>query len=64
MCVAQDIEMPAKATGLRRWRLSSFWWLVTAFWLFSAIASALEVSLLQSAHVAESLLVAVLRWLP
>jgi len=48
----------------RRWRFSSFWWLVTAFWLFIALASALETSLLQSAQIRQSLLVALVRLLP
>jgi signal transduction histidine kinase len=47
-----------------RWRLSGFWWLVTAFWLFIALASALEMSLMQSAAIVQSLLVALTRLLP
>jgi two-component system, LytTR family, sensor kinase len=47
-----------------RWRLSGFWWLVTAFWLFIALASALEVSLLQSAAIGQALVVALMRLMP
>ena len=47
-----------------RWCLSGFWWLVTAFWLFIALANALEMSLLQSAAVGQALLVALVRLLP
>lgn len=47
-----------------RWGFSSFWWLVTAFWLFIAVASALEMSLLQSADMAHALVVAVVRLVP
>ena len=46
------------------WRFSSFWWLVTAFWLFIALASALEMSLLQSAHLGQALVVALVRLVP
>jgi signal transduction histidine kinase len=44
--------------------LSGFWWSVTAFWLFIALANALEMSLLQSAAVGQALLVALVRLLP
>ncbi len=47
-----------------RWRFSGFWWLVTAFWLFIALASALEMSLMQSAAIVQSLVVALVRLLP
>src|SRR5579872_2799199 len=47
-----------------RWRFSGFWWLVTAFWLFIALANALEMSLLQSEAILQSLLVALVRLLP
>ncbi len=47
-----------------RWRFPSFWWLVTAFWLFIALASALETSLLQSAHIGQALVVALVRLVP
>lgn len=46
------------------WRFSGFWWLVTAFWLFIALASALEMSLMQSAAIVRSLVVALVRLLP
>jgi len=59
-----DSESPPAALTTRRWRYSSFWWLVTAFWLFIALASALETSLLQSAQIRQSLLVALVRLLP
>ena len=57
-------QQPEKLTAQRRWRFSSFWWLVTAFWLFIALASALETSLLQSAQIRQSSLVALMRLLP
>jgi two-component system LytT family sensor kinase len=47
-----------------RWRFSGFWWLVTAFWLLIALASALEMSLMQSAAILHSLEVALVRLLP
>src|SRR3974390_463027 len=59
-----DSENPPAALSTRRWRFSSFWWLVTAFWLFIALASALETSLLQSAQIRQSLFVALVRLLP
>jgi hypothetical protein len=46
------------------WRFSSFWWLVTAFWLFIALALALEASLLQSANIGPALVVALVRLVP
>jgi two-component system LytT family sensor kinase len=49
---------------LHRWRFSSFWWLVTAFWLLIALASALETSLLQSADMARAFMVALVRLAP
>jgi two-component sensor histidine kinase len=45
-------------------RFPSFWWLVTAFWLFIALASALETSLLQSADMWQALVVALVRLAP
>ncbi len=54
----------SRAGELRRWRFSSFWWLVTAFWLFIALASALEMSLLQSANIGRALVVALVRLVP
>ncbi len=68
--MAKDIAAPpaaaeaAKAPHGRGWRFPSFWWLVTAFWLFVAVASALETSLLQSASIGRALLVAVIRLVP
>ena len=47
-----------------RWRFSSFWWLVTAFWLFIAVALALEASLLQSANIGTAFAVAFVRLVP
>ncbi|MGO8674724.1 MAG: sensor histidine kinase [Limisphaerales bacterium] len=47
-----------------RWRFPSFWWLVTAFWLFIALASALEMSLLQAANMGQALVVALVRLVP
>ena len=46
------------------WRFSSFWWLVTAFWLFIALASALEMALLQSADIRQALVAALVRLVP
>ena len=54
-------ELPASP---HRWRLSSFWWLVTAFWLFVALASALEMALLQSAEIGPALVTALVRLVP
>jgi two-component sensor histidine kinase len=63
--VAANLEAAEPATQKRsRWRVSSFWWLVTAFWLFIALASALEMSLLQSTHIGQALLVALIRLVP
>jgi two-component sensor histidine kinase len=47
-----------------RWRLSSFWWLVTAFWLFIALALALEASLLQSGDIGRAFMAALVRLAP
>ncbi len=52
------------AVAPRRWRFASFWWLVLAFWLFIAVASALEMALLQSVHLGQSLGAALMRLLP
>jgi signal transduction histidine kinase len=60
----QSIGEAAQVADSRRWRLSSFWWLVTAFWLFIALASALEMSLFQSAHIGQALVVALVRLVP
>jgi len=49
--------------GSLRWG-TSFWWLVVAFWLFIALASALEMSLLQSARISVSLVAALMRFIP
>jgi hypothetical protein len=48
----------------RNWRFPSFWWLVTAFWLFIALALALEMAIFQSADIGQSLLVALFRLAP
>jgi two-component system LytT family sensor kinase len=53
-----------RASKPRRWRFSSFWWLVAAFWLFIALASALEMSLLQSADIGQALVNALVRLVP
>lgn len=58
---ADVVEVGAKA---RVWRFSSFWWLVTAFWLFIAVASALEMALLQSADIGQALVAALVRLAP
>lgn len=55
---------PSAQTKPRLWRLSSFWWLVTAFWLFIAMASTLEMSLLQSANIRQAFIAAVVRLVP
>lgn len=47
-----------------RWRFSSFWWLVTSFWLFIALVSALETSLVQSGGIGREFLIALERLLP
>jgi two-component sensor histidine kinase len=47
-----------------RWRFPGFWWLVTAFWLLIALASGLEMSLMQSAAILQSLEVGLVRLLP
>ncbi len=63
--VAEDTAGESLPLGTRRrWRFSSFWWLVTAFWLFIALASALEMSLLQSADLRRALVVALVRLAP
>ena len=49
--------------GALRWS-SSFWWLVIALWLFIALATALEMSLLQPARMSLSLLTALMRFIP
>jgi two-component system LytT family sensor kinase len=46
------------------WRVSSFWWLVTAFWLFIAFVSALEMSMLRSANIQQALADALVRLVP
>jgi two-component system, LytTR family, sensor kinase len=54
---------PSGRSGSLRWG-TSFWWLVVAFWLFIALADALEMSLLQSARISVSLLAALMRFIP
>ena len=54
----------APAAHSRGWRFSSFWWLVTAFWLFIALASALEMALLQAADLRQALIAALVRLAP
>jgi two-component system LytT family sensor kinase len=46
-----------------RWG-TSFWSLVVAFWLFIALATALEMSLFQSARMSVSLVAALMRFIP
>lgn len=53
-----------RAQKPRRWRVSSFWWLVTAFWLFIAFVSALEMSVLRSANMRQALTDALVRLVP
>lgn len=57
-------EAAVSNSDARLWRFSSFWWLVTAFWLFIALASTLEMALLQSANLGQALVVATVRLLP
>jgi two-component system LytT family sensor kinase len=52
---------PARAS---RWRVSSFWWLVTAFWLSIAFVSALEMSVLRSTNMRQALEEALARLVP
>ncbi len=59
-----ELGEAVQPAGRLRWRLSSFWWLVTAFWLFIAVASALEMALLQAAHIRQALEVAAVRLAP
>jgi two-component system LytT family sensor kinase len=63
---ATEQGVPDTGQGLRvqHWRFSSFWWLVTAFWLFVALALALEASLLQSANIGTAFVVALVRLVP
>jgi two-component sensor histidine kinase len=63
-CTQEQSDGTDVPAAPRRWRFSSFWWLVTAFWLFIALASALEMSLLQSADLGEALVVALVRLVP
>ena len=60
----KEVKVVLPETHPRRWRLSSFWWLVTAFWLFIALASALEMALLQSTNIRQALVVALVRLMP
>jgi signal transduction histidine kinase len=60
----ESLEQPLESPKGGRWHFSSFWWLVTAFWLFIALASALEMSLLQSTHLRQALMVALIRLAP
>ena len=57
-------ERPAPEDAPLRWRLSGFWWLVTAFWLFIGLANALEMAVLQSESIVHSLLVGLVRLVP
>lgn len=59
-----SIDRPEPVDAPLRWRFSGFWWLVTAFWLFIALANALEMSLLRSEAIGQSLVVALVRLLP
>lgn len=60
----QSLGEAVESAKRGRWRFSSFWWLVTAFWLFIALASALEMSLLQAANIGQALAVALVRLVP
>src|ERR1039458_7861654 len=62
--IQPSVADPGRVSEPERWRLSSFWWLVTAFWLFIALASALEMSLLQSADIGRALMAALVRLAP
>ena len=63
MTKADDQNDNPNRLGSLRWG-TSFWWLVAAFWLFIALASALEMSLLQSARISVSLVAALMRFIP
>jgi two-component sensor histidine kinase len=60
----QNVGEAGESAWRGRWRFPSFWWLVTAFWLFIALASALEMSLLQAANMGQALVVALVRLVP
>ncbi len=60
----KSIQYSSGDSAAQRWGFASFWWLVMAFWLFIAVASALEMSLLQSADMMESIEVAAVRLFP
>lgn len=62
--IQPGLARAAQPAPRHRWRFSSFWWLVTAFWLFVAVASALEMALLQSANIRLALLSAAVRLVP
>src|SRR5689334_21173016 len=59
-----NIDRTVSTASSRRWHLPSFWWLVTAFWLFIALASALEMALLQSVNIGHAAAVATVRLVP
>jgi signal transduction histidine kinase len=61
---SQRVGLAAQSAKRGPWRFSSFWWLVTAFWLFIALASALEMALLQAANIGQALVVALVRLVP
>lgn len=48
----------------RAWYPPIFWWVILAFWLVMSLASALEISILQSTSVREALVVSTSRLLP
>ena len=60
---AGSFESPTAARA-HGWRVSSFWWLVTAFWLSIAFVSALEMSVLRSTHIRQALGEALARLVP
>ncbi len=59
-----DLPTSARTSAAQRWRFSGFWSLVAAFWLLVALASALEMALLQSANMEQALVAALFRLLP
>ena len=57
---------PAQSEGRRAaaGRFPSQWWLVFGFWLLIAVASALEMSFLNSTQLVQALCFSLIHWLP
>lgn len=60
----ERLEPNGWAPFWRGWRFASFWWLVTAFWLFIALALAVEMFVLQFTGLKQSLVDGLVRLLP